>query len=115
MKIMQITLMMILGFTLSACATPLPSNTVVKDKIVMMVLPDDSFTIPNNVDAPPSNASQKDVANWIVKNDARTSYLENKILELKQVYASTYALLVKQFGNDSVVVVDPSKATITSK
>lgn len=109
-------IILILIFMLFAgCATPLPSNTIVKDKIVLMTLGPDAFVIPNNVAPLPQNATQKDVADWIVRNDERTSYLENKILELKQAYNDTYALLVKQFGNDSVIVVDPSAQTVTVK
>lgn len=98
--------------SLGGCAAfgpKLPDNTVVKNKVVLISLPDDFYNIPDNVSPPDlNNPTQRDVSDWITRNELRTSLLENKLLTLKNYYIFSYNLLSSLNGKDSVIVVDPT-------
>ena len=99
---------------MSGCATmdkpELPPSTVVRNQLVFVTLPDDFFTIPDNIPSiDVSTATQKEVASWITSNEQRTQMLENKMLQLKNYFISTYDLLKTNAG-DNVIVVDTTKS-----
>lgn len=111
-SIRNIALIAACVFALGGCETmkPLPEKTVVKNQVVLVSLPEEFYSIPNNVPAPDvETASQKDVAEWIAKNELRTVVLENKMIQLKNYEIFAFNLLTSINGKDSVLVVDPTK------
>lgn len=89
----------------------LPPETIVRNQLVFVSLPEDFFIVPDNVlPLDLATATQKDVASWLAKNESRTERLENKILQLKNYYISTYELLKSEAGKENVIVVDVTKS-----
>jgi hypothetical protein len=89
----------------------LPAETIVRNQLVFVSLPEDFFIVPDNVlPLDLATATQKDVASWLAKNESRTEKLENKILQLKNYYISTFDLLKSEAGKENVIVVDVTKS-----
>jgi hypothetical protein len=98
-------------FLVGCASNPeLPSSVIVKNKIVMIALPDEFLSVPPPVDKVNfSEATQADVAEWNLKSEERTMKLEDKLIQLKNYFILTYNLMVKMNGKDNVIVVDPLK------
>lgn len=87
----------------------LPPSTIVRNQLVLVTPPEDFFAIPDNIPSlDTSKATQREVADWVTQNEKRTNELENKILELRNMFVKTYDLLKANSSN--VIAIDTTKS-----
>ncbi len=88
---------------------PLPQQEIFRNQLVIVSVPEEFFKIPNNI--PPLNTetmTQRDVASWVIQNEKRTNELENKLIELRDLFARTYELVKNSTNN--VIIIDTTKS-----
>jgi hypothetical protein len=113
MQIKTIVTTISIGILLAGCnlmpTKELPPEVIVKNRVVLISLPQEFYSIPDNIEAPDmESATQRDVAEWITRNELRTTILENKLIQLRNYYVFSQNLLASVNGQDSVIVVDPT-------
>ncbi len=113
-KIKNLILISSLTLITAGCATSLekpelPASTLVRNQLVLVTLPDNLFDIPDNIKPlDVDKATQREVADWVLQNEKRTNILENKLLELRRYFVSTYDLLIS--NSENVIVIDTTKS-----
>lgn len=107
--LIALTIIILTGCGGETNVKPLPPTEIFRNQLVLVTVPEDFFQIPDNI--PPvdtSKMTQREVAEWVAKNEHRTNVLENKILGLRELFVKSYDLIKSTTSN--VIVIDTTKS-----